>query len=766
MKEMKSKFLRITSWRPRSKALFIAILVVAAFSAGGVAYADYSDPVCTSTVIWGRKDCDNYISGNARSGNIPPFNNNFFVNKTDYAASFDQNTFKSTVEGRLKSGDTEDAVSATVLIDIMLGKPGADFKGNRALATAYATSHQKEWEKLVDDYDKKGLVKWDVTYCPAGNYENSSYDDANDDVWHFTQTSDCIRTIRFDLPDGKSGEPFRIQYGCGNPVGEAGLPAAAVPPQSDINPPTAPGNNPPGYATGDSAVNSSCQVISGHAFDPATPTVAMKVTVSFSTGGPPIAADASTSGSHLFSIDTPDSVRTSLTAVTVTATVTNAAGDSFPIDGSPITVGPCAVLTGSCVNAAASPGAPDPNSSYSIRATLQYGSSVDATVAMGQPDFKFYVHITGPNGPTVIYDNKNVTPVTRSGNQLAVQIDNLPPAGKSGTYEISWGTTGTYGAVQCGYDSPGRVHRAEFTALNKPYFNVHGGDVSVGSAMSPGVGDTCSVKKDDSASVVGWSQDPANDNYGGAGTQYAAFALNHIQEFATAQGSGALPTEPSGLSFANSGLAPGTVNAPSGLYGGKFGGSSCVTNYFANATAANTTNGPVVLSTLTNFPGSGNIPNGSRMVYYINGDLLIDSDVRFSGNYGNTAAIPTFAVVVKGNILIAPGVQQLDGFYIAQASSNVSTNGVIFTCAPAGFNTNAANVLNKDLQASCDNSLTVNGSFLARQIWPLRTSGNVSTTPAEIFNYVPELWLTAPFGSGLSTNYSDYDAISSLPPVL
>jgi len=118
---------------------------------------------------------------------------------------------------------------------------------------------------------------------------------------------------------------------------------------------------------------------------------------------------------------------------------------------------------------------------------------------------------------------------------------------------------------------------------------------------------------------------------------------------------------------------------------------------------------------------------------------------------------------VKGNIYIAPGVTQLDGFYIAQASSGSATNGVIYTCASAPF---TAAPLNRNLQNTCSTALTVNGSFNARQVWLLRTAGTLSTTPAEKFNYVPELWLSAPFDNGLGGTSGDYDSITSLPPVL
>jgi len=258
----------------------------------------------------------------------------------------------------------------------------------------------------------------------------------------------------------------------------------------------------------------------------------------------------------------------------------------------------------------------------------------------------------------------------------------------------------------------------------------------------------------------------ATGDYRGAGADYAGYAMNHIQEFATAQGSAGLPREPSGLAFANNEISNGDLNPTIGLYGGKYAGSGCIGNYFSHANASNTTTGPVLMSTLPNFPTNGDVPNGAHLIYYIDGDLLVDSNVRFSTTYGGTSEIPTFAVVVKGNIYIRPGISQLDGFYIAQPVDANSTKGIIFTCAPSDFASDKDNLLKGTLYDACNKSLTVNGAFLARQVWLLRTSGTVTTTPAEVFNYVPDVWLTAPFGNGINTDYGDYDAISSLPPVL
>lgn len=295
-------------------------------------------------------------------------------------------------------------------------------------------------------------------------------------------------------------------------------------------------------------------------------------------------------------------------------------------------------------------------------------------------------------------------------------------------------------------------------AVTKPYFNVTGGDVSAGPGMSLD-GQDCAVPRVDKAGAVSWTRGP-NENYLGAGTQYAAFVLNHLQEFATAQGSGIVPT---GMSFANTAASQIDLNA--GLYGGMFNGGACIPDYFADA--SDVQNGDRVLTGLPGFPGGGNVPNAARINYYINGDLYINSNVRFSGNYASVADIPSFWVVVKGNIFIDPAVAQLDGVYIAQpTSANPASKGIIYTCGNDSTPPFTPLGLDRDLHNVCNSTLTVNGSITGRQIWLMRTAGDVSSTPAETVNYSPEVWLTVRKRGGANYQITKYDSITSLPPVL
>ncbi len=749
---------------------------------------------CNGTIHWTRQNCHGFYTNQTASsatgvGDVVIPAGIQADNSTQYIALMKKYLF---------NGNLQEKTGASFTISIMMNRGPSFYGGVAANGISWAQANFDQWATVIQYYDNHGLVDWHYAFSSVTPYEDSGYGLKIHDNYYITYEGTTADSIRFRMPPGYNGKPFMIDHSCANVQGaDNGLPyppttpppgtpppsnpppgtpppppgtpppttppPASNPPTGDINKPT---GNPPGFNTGDSALYSSCQVISGHAFDPRTPNKGIKVTISFSTGGPPVTATSGNTGTHLFTANTPDTVRNSLSSVSVTAKATDSTGADFTLTNSPITIGPCVVIAATCGNASTIPEVPDPSANYSIRASVKYGTSADAATALSQPDFKFFLRVTGPDGPTVVYNNANVPGAKRSGNQISVQIDNLPPTGKTGTYLIGWGVTGTYGMANCGSSIPGNKTPPGFSSRNKPYFTVNGGDVSVGAAMTPVSGSNCSVSQNEKASIVSWNANPTGGDYRGAGVQYAAFALNHIQEFATAHGQQQNPTEPSGLGFANNGLQPVDINATTGLYGGKLQGSGCVPNYYINANASNTTSGPVRLSALKDFPSGGSIPNGARLIYYIDGNLLVDSNVRFSTAYNSADDIPTFSVIVKGNIYVQPGVQQLDGFYIAQPATANSTDGIIYTCAPQDFNTNATNVLKNTLQEACKTPLTVNGAYVARQIWLLRTAGTVTTGPAEVFNYVPELWIGKPLESGVDDDLGNYDAIVSLPPIL
>jgi len=299
------------------------------------------------------------------------------------------------------------------------------------------------------------------------------------------------------------------------------------------------------------------------------------------------------------------------------------------------------------------------------------------------------------------------------------------------------------------------------TIANKPYLRVYGNDVSAGghfsgpNASGSGIIDTY------------FSTNPLKN---GSGVQFAAFATQAISGFSSAS---LIDTAnlPSGAdTFANS---------PSR---GNFGDEQIATDYYEQTRydASDTTNvntrpgGNISAADLTKLQthvngnvtfNGGNI-NGRRALY-VDGDVYISNNVTYGG-FNNSY----FALIVKGNIYIAPGVHQLDGLYVAQPDGG--SGGQIVTCANSGGDA----LLN---YTSCRNQLTINGAFVAqsvrflRSIYSLRDSsrsndGTTRQNAAEIFNFSPEMYTVAPpfkkanatAGSG---SVGKYDSMVSLPPI-
>ena len=301
----------------------------------------------------------------------------------------------------------------------------------------------------------------------------------------------------------------------------------------------------------------------------------------------------------------------------------------------------------------------------------------------------------------------------------------------------------------------------------KPYMRVYGGDVSAGNGFAP----TCT--NNSGAAIVGWNKEAAS--FSGAGTQFAAFALDQIYDFATAQNSsGAAPG--SGLAFAN-------TSTSTSKFGDDFGSVPCIPDYYstlpAGATALPATDisglatNTYTLATDTTLQGAlGTEATGAgrRIIIYVKGNVLINGNITYPASWAS-GGTPFFELVVKGNIYISKTVTQLDGFYIAQR--NGGSGGSIYTCANTGLPMQAVNPTGGAAYDQCGNKLTVNGSFTAYQVQFLRASGTLSKSDvtkngatdaaAEVFNYSPALWMSSPPNL---TVPDTYDSITSLPPIL
>lgn len=421
----------------------------------------------------------------------------------------------------------------------------------------------------------------------------------------------------------------------------------------------------------------------------------------------------------------------------------------------------------------------DPFTTFSVSPEFTF-SNYSKAISTQFSGAQVVVEVNGPLpsskyrfGPNILH------PPPSNGDTITAVSALIGPVNSPGSYQVTYSLRDVFGVIKSCSQT--------FTIAYLPYFNVVGGDSVAGSGMIIGCsGDakTCDIPPNTYGGIVSWARG-SNGVYAGAGDQYAAFVLAYIQAFATGQGNNILgqTTTPYLLAFANTGIGA----LPAEVFGGKFGAELPIPDYF-NLHPANATQAPGVITTIPagthvvyingnetiNLSGAlGDVPNGSNTIIFVNGNVTIDNNIRFSHSYQDIAAIPYLRIVAKGNIYIKPTVAELDGIYIAEPDVNLITrtvsSGEIFTCTtvpPFVSQSGDPNLTinNHGYYSTCNRHLDVYGAFVARKVKLLRTYGSlyeVPASPAETFHYDPESWL-----AGGSANESAYNTITELPPVL
>jgi hypothetical protein len=316
-----------------------------------------------------------------------------------------------------------------------------------------------------------------------------------------------------------------------------------------------------------------------------------------------------------------------------------------------------------------------------------------------------------------------------------------------------------------------------------PYLKVYGGDVSAGTASDINNLHQCT---DSSAGIDTFNQ--GGSPYAGSGTQLAAFAVNVITGFASAQndnGSGTSP--PIGLTFSNT----------SGGYGGSFGASpsDCSADYYnqglTSASTQYTDAGDILTSNFFDNNPAGiyafnvnggtinttNIPVGYNITLYSSGPITIAGNITYGGVSTTLSQMPNLEIVTNSTasnpagINIDNNVTQLTGIYVAEG-----TGGIINDCADVTSTNNW--YPSTDGSPSCGQQLIVEGSFTANALYLSRTTNSIhEATPTEVpcafgatpcdnaaeeFDYSPADWLT--YSNQNTTPV--VQSISSLPPIL
>ena len=263
--------------------------------------------------------------------------------------------------------------------------------------------------------------------------------------------------------------------------------------------------------------------------------------------------------------------------------------------------------------------------------------------------------------------------------------------------------------------------------VNKPFFKVLNGGIEAGGGFSNG--GSCS-----GGGVLGsWNNDSGMNPEFGASSQLNAVALGNIVGFSSRGSSGAA------LSFANTGVDTSSGDRSySPALGGNFGGTHCLTPYAPGGGAVSNSGNTVV--------SGRSLAPGQNQTVYVKGNAYITGDITYQGAGGGwtPGKVPSFTLIATGNIYIDPSVTELDGVYTSQPIG-MATGGTIYTCSAgqAGDGivpykdgvtpaTPYAAMASNELYDNCKRQLTINGSFVAKQVDLMRTFGSLrDETPVQ-----------------------------------
>jgi hypothetical protein len=311
------------------------------------------------------------------------------------------------------------------------------------------------------------------------------------------------------------------------------------------------------------------------------------------------------------------------------------------------------------------------------------------------------------------------------------------------------------------------------TIANLPYVSFYGNDVSAGAAFKR---PSACIAGDGAGATISTNLNAANV---GSSVQFAAFALGSINTFVSASQRTVAPTTPKGLSFAST----------TGPYGGVFGANPRCLDYYGTPPSPDMATTSVNVSAIDGVksykPGGAGtgtltlsastpITRGKHVTLYVDGNVVISNNLTMeSSGWTTTDSIPTFDLIVKGNIYVQNNVNQLDGWYIAQPK-NDGTKGEITTCAKPGGG--LYNLASSELYTNCATQLVINGSFTAKKVHFLRTANSLrdgslrEAAPgkaAEVFRFSPETYLAKhALPQSAVTGVGSTDYYTTLPPVL
>jgi hypothetical protein len=316
-------------------------------------------------------------------------------------------------------------------------------------------------------------------------------------------------------------------------------------------------------------------------------------------------------------------------------------------------------------------------------------------------------------------------------------------------------------------------------AASRPFFEVRGSDARAGGGYKSSIG-SCGgasdppyvsptlAKKDIEGGIRSFAFNGGGTIYGSRG-EYGADLLGVIFQ---GQNYGFY----AGATFANQDQPS---NSMGGFLNSDTGGvytAHCLDDYYTNTRLTQTPTGfgggnigaqptgQYQASSSISLSGT-NVPHGRQITLYVDGDVTITGNITYDSNWNaaDQKDVPFLAIIARGNIYVGPGVTTLDGLYVAQPDTS-GGRGVFNTCTPGNF---------------CNQQLVINGAVIAQGVQLLRAHGtvgpleqdqnNLTTNPAEVFNYVPSMLMGLPYWQNINNGGAvvpnDIEALFSLPPV-
>jgi len=379
-------------------------------------------------------------------------------------------------------------------------------------------------------------------------------------------------------------------------------------------------------------------------------------------------------------------------------------------------------------------------------------------------------YLTNPASTTITVPN-----LTYNSSNFLVSFPGSianPEGNYSLVVTISWSAGASWPAGSTKCESSLGSGSSTVSVVRKPYFKISGGDISVGGVYPSGSPAACSGSAS-GANVAGWVDSSVAK---GANADFVAQVFGKVNEFYSGNSFSQRGSSKNFLTITNN----DQTNYP---WGGNSTVNTCFKDVYSTTKKDTSASSSITSSTVQNIDslagaseqvvfsnnltitGTGLTDFSGKLAVYVTGNVYISGDIKAQTSYANLSSIPFFALIVKGNIYVAPGVTQLDGMYVAQPNDSGS-GGAIFTCGTSSF----AAVPTASLYSTCSNALTFNGIVQAKSLKLLRTFGTMSGTAtnnvAETFNSLSELYLTTSPFKDTASQSSPLDSATNLPPLL